>query len=163
MKKRFILSGTAMFIAAIAVVTGALSGGGAAQAGITPCNSTATPVPTASAVLAGVISQLSVAIPTCTPVTKVSTATPKASVTSVATNTPVPVATTAPATVAPVNTAVPATATSPAGGQLGAVSGPNTGTGDGTAAGGFPWVVLAAMAFAAAGIGSLGYGVRKRS
>jgi hypothetical protein len=156
MKNRFTVVGAAALVAALAVFGMGLSGGSIAQAGNTPCNSTPTPP-------VGNIQELQ-AISTCTAIPNiVRSATPTSSPTSAATNIPVPSATSAPATVAPASTPVPATATSPAGGQLGAVSGPNTGTGDGTAAGGFPWIVLAGMAFAVAGVGSIGYGLRKRS
>ena len=165
MKNRFTMGGAAALIAALALFGASMTPAArSADAAVSTPQSTASVSPQATPCGGVVLSSLnSVQAVPCTPVTtNVSTATPTSSPTSAATNTAVAVATTAPATVAPVNTTVPATATSPSGGQLGAVSAPNTGTGDGTAAGGFPWLVLAGMALAIGGLGSLGYGVRKR-
>lgn len=164
MKNKFTVFGAAALVAAFALFGASLQAAGAAVAQVAEPTASVS----ASATVCGGLGPASIRSlgntgGTCTPVSAVHTSTPTASPTSAATNTPAPVATTAPATVVPpANTAVPATATSPSGGQLGAVSAPNTGTGDGTAGGGFPWMVLAGMALAVAGIGSIGYGVRRR-
>ncbi|MHB8378005.1 MAG: hypothetical protein ACYDEB_13795 [Dehalococcoidia bacterium] len=154
MINRFSVIGAAAVLAALALFGTNLGPGAVVHAGIiltsTPTfTATATPCPLAPC--------------TPTPPVSVQTATPTSTPAGATTGTPVSTSTLAPPTSVP-NTPVPPAATSPAGAVGAGIRAPNTGTGDGTAAGsGFPWALATGIALLAMGSSSLPLGVRRRS
>ncbi|MBF6600012.1 MAG: hypothetical protein IVW36_05845 [Dehalococcoidia bacterium] len=158
MKHRSMIAGIAALVAALALF-GMNLGTATPQVGAQV--STTSTVASTPTVCGGQQLTALQAAGTCTPASVVRTATPRASATAAATNTPQPSATMAPASTMTPAPPAPA-ATSPTGGRLGAVTGPNTGSGGGAGAANSRWLTVVALALAVAGISSIGYSLRRR-
>ena len=157
--RRLVFTGLASALVGIAMFGVAVAGSTTAFAGEqVPCDSTSTPIPTLTPTQQPVgIIHAAQAIPTCTSTVIIKTHTPTSTPTPLATETPAPSPTTA-----PTNTAIPATNT-PTGGAGGAVTPPNTGSGDGTVAGANAMALIALGALLMlGGSASVVVGARKR-